>query len=207
MRHARQPALWTSVAATALLSLWIAPSFAQQPNPKELTSADSSFLKEAIAAGDMEIAEGQAHQNSSDAGVRLFAQTMVRDHSAENAKLEALAKHYNVSYGESSQSNPAPGADSMTGSEPGSATHTTSMKTVATLSPAEYMRNEVADHQKAIDLFTKETTNGTSQDIKTAAAEALPILKQHLGMAQEYVRTGKITPQPQPNATTGASVP
>ncbi len=49
----------------------------------------------------------QAHANSSDPGVRTFAQTMVNDHGAANAELLAVAKQLNVSLDQAATRMPA----------------------------------------------------------------------------------------------------
>ena len=146
---------------------------AQQTTTEDITPADQAFLQKAVDAGNQEIADGRAHQNSSDTGVRTFATTMVRDHNLANAKLEAVAKQFNVTLKEQT---PTPShADG-----------------------ASYVRGEVADHQQAIDLFQKEATGGSAAVVRSLAANTLPVLKQHLQMAQQYVSTGTVTPEPAP---------
>ncbi len=43
----------------------------------------------------------------------------------------------------------------------------------------------VADHQKAVALFTKESTNGKDPELKAFATKTLPTLKEHLEMAKK----------------------
>jgi predicted outer membrane protein len=47
-------------------------------------------------------------------------------------------------------------------------------------------------HQKAVDLFQKESGSGTDTQLKAAAAHALPTIKHHLAMAQQLAGAMKI---------------
>jgi len=47
-----------------------------------------------------------------------------------------------------------------------------------------YLDAQVADHQAALALFDSEARNGADPDIKAFAAQSLPMMRQHLAMAQ-----------------------
>ena len=162
-----------AIVATTLLTL-ASPllSGAQPAETNAVGPGDQKFVTQAIAAGDQEIAEGEAMKNSSDPSVAYFANRMIKDHTAANAEIGAVAKELGL---KTPPLNPKAPAQAMT--------------------PAAYMQKEVQDHQQAIALFKGEMGNaGGSQQLRTAAAQAMPALQAHLQMAQQYVSTGKITP-------------
>ena len=85
-----------------------------------VTSADTDFVQKAAAAGRKEIEHGKmAASKASNAQVKAYANTLVKDHTAANQQLMAIAKRKNITI---DQSMGARGTE-MTG---GSATSTTS---------------------------------------------------------------------------------
>jgi putative membrane protein len=82
------------------------------------TSADTEFVQKAAAAGRMEVEHGKmAASKASNAQVKAYANTLVKDHTAANQQLMAIAKRKNITIDQAS----GRGAE-MTG---GSATSTT----------------------------------------------------------------------------------
>ncbi|MBV8094281.1 MAG: DUF4142 domain-containing protein [Acetobacteraceae bacterium] len=51
-----------------------------------------------------------------------------------------------------------------------------------------YAQDQVSDHKKSVELFQREATSGQAQQLKAYAQKMLPILRQHLQMAQELTR-------------------
>lgn len=49
----------------------------------------------------------------------------------------------------------------------------------------EYLKHQVADHDKAVALFEKQSRSGKDAELKAFAARALPTLKEHQRMARE----------------------
>jgi putative membrane protein len=49
----------------------------------------------------------------------------------------------------------------------------------------EYMRHQVADHDKAVALFEKQAKNGKDSELKAFAERTLPTLKEHQQLARE----------------------
>ncbi len=164
-----------------------------------VTTADQKFLQEAVKGNNQEITDAQRQLNSSDPNVRTFAQIMIRDHTAANAKFVALADKDNVKVDKSAtvqtdESNGNPGSTTA-GSPPPAAMNGTG----PAMDPKAYMQREVSDHQQDVALFQGEVQNGRAEDVRTLAKTTLPVLQGHLQMAQQYVQTGKVTPVPTPS--------
>jgi len=56
---------------------------------------------------------------------------------------------------------------------------------------AEYMRAQVVDHQKTVQLFQWVIAAGENADLQRLATDMLPTILHHLQMAQAIV--GKLT--------------
>src|SRR5436189_204532 len=55
----------------------------------------------------------------------------------------------------------------------------------------QYMQVMVQDHNKTVKLFQQEERSGNNTQLKSFAAKALPILKEHQTMATETARKAK----------------
>jgi putative membrane protein len=162
-----------------------------------VNGVDQTFVTQAVHSNDLEIDQAKPQLNSSNPSVRLFAQTMIRDHTSANAQLAAVAKTEGLTY---PTSHIQTGSMGSTGTPPPAAN---SGNTAPAMSPQAYMQAQVAAHQQAIGLFQGEINNGGSQQIKTVAAQILPLIKNHLAMAQEFLRTGHVTPESTPAPPVG----
>ena len=105
---------------------------------------------------------------ASDAGVKSFADMLVKDHSAMNQKVAAAA-------GQSDAAAPAPDA---------SATADLQGKTGADFDRA-FIDKMVADHQAAVALFENAAQNASTDQAKSLAQDGLPKLRAHLQTAQD----------------------
>jgi putative membrane protein len=55
-----------------------------------------------------------------------------------------------------------------------------------------YMKAMVADHQRAVQMFTARANNGRNTDLRSWTATTLPTLRKHLEMAQDiYASLGR----------------
>lgn len=109
--------------ATALAVAYMAgnAAYAQAPaKTTTATSADQEFVQKAAAGGRMEVEQGKAAAaKASNAQVKAFGNMLVKDHTAANQQLMAIAKRKNITIAD----QPAhPRGSQMTG---GSATTTT----------------------------------------------------------------------------------
>jgi putative membrane protein len=135
------------------------------------TTRDVRFIMAASAAGQTEIlASRMAASHTQSPGVLSFAQTMIDDHTKANEQLLAVAKKdgYSVS------STPTETQESA----------------LSQLEPLKgvdfdkaYTAMMVKDHQGAVSLFQSEASAGSNGDIKSFAAQTLPVVQHHLAMA------------------------
>jgi putative membrane protein len=133
---------------------------------------DQDFVMTATQAGVMEVQLGKlAEKHASDDAVKDFAHRMVKDHTAANDKLMAAAKNVKVAAAAAPDKEAQAAADKLAGLKG------------ADFDKA-YMRQMADDHQKAVSLFEAESKNGTDPALKGFAADALPMLQDHLKMAQ-----------------------
>jgi putative membrane protein len=194
----------------ALLLASAVPAGAQATNNEQSTNVDQQFVTQAMKGGDEEIDQAQAEiRGSQDPSVKMFAQTIVRDHTTANGQIAAVARNLNLKY---PQEHVQTTASIGTAGAPGDATATTggrgaSSAKVAAMTPQAYMQKEVRDHQQTIALFENEVKNGGSQELRTIAAQTLPTLKAHLAMAQQYMNTGRVSPESTPTPPGPGSPP
>ncbi len=194
--------LLSIVTLAAAAALPLSTSAQMSPDDNSANSVDRQFVQQAMLANAQEIKSADAERNSSNSSVRLFARTMIRDHGQSAAQLAAIANQLNIKYPRANVVNVAPNAAAPPPSQPSSGTHHPNVYADADRSPRAYMQDEIADHQKAISLYENEMKNGNDQDLKTYASKTLPLLKNHLTMAQQYMTVGRITPEPRPTPCT-----
>ena len=137
------------------------------------TPAEKEFVSNAGMAGLAEVQMASlALQNAQSAEVRAFAERMLTDHGQSNAELAQLATVKGLVL-------PAELAG----------THQQGLEHLRTLSGAEfdraYMQHMVSDHAAAVTLYQNGSANSTDGDIKGFAAKYLPVLQQHLQLAQQ----------------------
>jgi putative membrane protein len=136
-----------------------------------IPQGDRMFVSQAGAANLAEIALGNlaASQGQSDA-VKTFGNRMVTDHTAANTALDHIANPLGLALAGRPTKRQQKTIDSL--------------KSMSGASfDQHYARVAVNDHEDAIRLFTQEASFGADPDLRTFAANTLPTLKQHLGMA------------------------
>jgi putative membrane protein len=129
---------------------------------------DASFYKHAAEGSIGEVEAGQLAQDKAmSQPVKDFGAMMVKDHSAINQKLQALAASKNVTLPTSS------GVGQMA-----------AKAKLAVLSgetfDKSYVKNQVKVHREAVALFRKEIRSGEDPDVKAFASATLPTLRSHL---------------------------
>ena len=145
-------------AAWLLLVLALPFANAQDMNK----TAPQTFVSEASAAGVAEIEAGKmALEKSTAADVKVFAKQMIDDHGKVNAELRSLAERKKLEVEDDA---------SLTD------------KAKATL------LNQVAAHEKAVELFTQAADNLTDPELQAFAKTHLPALKHHLEMARALAK-------------------
>jgi putative membrane protein len=136
------------------------------------TVSPQSFATQAAVICKAEIELGQmAAQKSQDRGVREYAQRMVKDHTADEAKLRKIAEQENLKLPQSLDPEHETLREQLSGLE-------------GAAFDREYVKAMAKGHDKAVALF--EAASQASQmtsELKEFAAATLPTLKEHDQMA------------------------
>jgi putative membrane protein len=132
------------------------------------SNPDASFFKHAAEGGIAEVDAGNlAQQKASSQNVKDFGAMMVKDHSAANEKLQAIAASKDVTLPTSAsvgQMASKAKLDMLSGST----------------FDASYIKGQVRAHERTLELFRKEITAGQDAEAKAFAKETLPTVKAHL---------------------------
>ena len=134
----------------------------------------TAFAVKAASGGMMEVSLGQlAQQNGVNAEVKKFGQTMVTDHGKANTELQNLAAAAKIAL----PAAPLPKHQQ----------HIDHLKSFSGAAfDSAYMAMMVTDHQHDIAEFEKAAQNDQENpQIKAFAQKTLPVLKQHLDLAQK----------------------
>lgn len=161
------------ITAASLVLVFVATTaFADSP--------DSSFIKDAAEGGMSEVELGQlAQQKATNPAVKEFGAMMVKDHTAANDKLSAIAK--------SEQVNLPDGPSLM---QKGSKTKLDMMS--GDSFDKSYVKGMIDDHKADIKEFQKEATQGKDPEVKAFAVATLPTLKHHLQAIQSIAASAGI---------------
>jgi putative membrane protein len=132
------------------------------------SNPDASFYKGAAEGGIAEVDAGRLAQDKGNSQqVKDFGAMMVKDHSAANEKLQALA---------SSKSITLPTSPSVS-----------QMATKAKLDvlsgdtfDKSYVKGQINAHRQTVALFRKEISSGQDADAKAFASATLPTVRAHL---------------------------
>ena len=176
--HQRDATSTNSAEATATPAP--EPSSASTPHQRQVTDGSKptksvtpeSFASQAAIIGKAEIELGQiALKNTQDEDVRTYAERMVKDHSAADKKLKAIAAKENLQLPQSLDQEHE------------------SLKTKLQSLKGEdfdraYVKAMANGHDKAVALFESASQQATMPgDLKQFAASTLPTLEQHKEMA------------------------
>lgn len=186
----------------------------QAYSERSAPQSDDAILTHLHRANLMEIKAGQvAQRNSRSAKVKSFAARLVRDHTAADRKVTALAKQLGFSlaagpwmdstgnkYGHDhdrmdrrdttqdnqAQPNAAYGQDSTR--QDGMRRHAQEMQRLSTLRGAEFdtaFVNAMAEgHEKAISMLEAAQPQVQHEELRTLITATLPTLRAHLQLAQ-----------------------
>jgi putative membrane protein len=134
---------------------------------------DLPFLREAASANMMEVQLGQlAQSKASNAAVKQFGQRMVTDHNRLEQQLSSTVSRNGIELNAQLNSD-----------------HQAKVSRLQSLSGAEfdkaYMSMMIQDHQTDAAKFDQQSLSADSPQIRALATNALPILQQHLTLAQQ----------------------
>jgi putative membrane protein len=137
------------------------------------SATDSTFMKTLAQGGLAEVEAGKmATEKANDPAVKQFAQQMVEDHTKNNDELKALAQKSGVTLPTTtghqlqSQQSKLENANGVT-------------------FDAAYVKDQVQDHQKTVQLLEQEIRSGHDPAVRQFAQETLPVVQHHLDMAKQ----------------------
>jgi len=139
---------------------------------------DASFYKTLAQGGIAEVEAGKlAQQKGADPKVKDFGAMMVKDHSAANEQLKALAAGKGIDL---------PGSSS-----------TSQMAAKAKLEvlsggtfDKSYVEDQVKAHRETVELLKKEIATGQDPDAKAFAQKVLPTVESHLHAINQIAAAG-----------------
>jgi putative membrane protein len=141
------------------------------------SAADRDFMQKAASGGMAEVQTAElAQQRASSPQVKQFASRMITDHTQANSELQQLAEKQNVTLPAKPLTKDAVAGQKLQG-----------LNGVAF--DQAYTQQALRDHQEAVALFRKEATSGQDPELKAFAQKTLPVLQQHLQMAQVLSRS------------------
>jgi putative membrane protein len=155
----------------------------------QLSPADAKFVTTAAQSGMAEVRMGQLiAEGAQSKALRDLGQKLVTDHTKANQELIQLA----ASKGVSAPSQPA-------------AKHEKMLESLSKLKGTEFDRSAqqhaMMHHQEDVQMFQQAIANLQDPELKAFAQKTLPILQEHLKMAQGLdigatTNTGAETSQP-----------
>jgi putative membrane protein len=133
---------------------------------------DAKFYRDAAEGGLAEVSMGNlAQQKAQSPSVKEFGAQMVKDHSAANEKLKALAHSKNITL---------PANPSVDEIEAKSKLQVLSGQSF----DKSYIKGMIKDHEEDIAEFKKEAASGRDPDARAFASATLPTLEGHLKKIQ-----------------------
>ncbi|SSW65052.1 DUF4142 domain-containing protein [Achromobacter agilis] len=161
-----------TLAAAQAVQAQAAPAAPPMASEAKLDSADRDFVENAAQAGNMEIAGSKlALEKARDPDVKAFAQKIIDDHGKAGQQLASLAK---------SKGYEAPTEPSLV--------QQAKLKALGlrddSFDKAYIDEIGVSAHQDAVKLFQEASNDVKDPDVKQFAIQTLPVLQQHLEMAQ-----------------------
>jgi putative membrane protein len=132
------------------------------------SNPDAAFYKHAAEGGIAEVDAGRLAQDKGNSQqVKDFGAMMVKDHTAANEKLQALAASKNITLPTSASVG--------------------QMATKAKLDvlsgdtfDKSYVKGQISAHRQTVALFRKEISSGQDDDAKAFATATLPTVRAHL---------------------------
>jgi putative membrane protein len=144
-----------------------------KPAPHELNMPDRVFLRAAAAGGLAEVDVGQLAASAGENDlIKSFAQRMVSDHGKANKKLSTLA-----------DASQFPLPDKPDAEQRRKRAELEKMKGAAF--DRAYIVGQLQDHQRTAQLLEYEIDSGQNADLKAFAEDTLPVVLEHLQMAQD----------------------
>lgn len=136
-------------------------------NMMAVGDTDRQFIMEAASGGMLEVEAGRlAEQNGRNQRVKAFAAMMVRDHSAANEQLRAIASARNIMLPDTMMEKHRKHLDMIT-------------KSQGAAFDKNYMDHMVMAHNEDINKFQVASNNAQDTAVRGFATRSLPILRMH----------------------------
>ncbi|TPJ74701.1 DUF4142 domain-containing protein [Mesorhizobium sp. B2-7-1] len=149
------------------------------------------FVNKAAAGGIFEVESSKAVQGKAqDKAINEFAQKMIDDHGAANAKLQTIA-----------------GEQKLQVPTETDAKHKSDLEALKSANGSvdqPYVKMQQEAHTEAVKLFQDYAADGDNAELKTFAQQTLPTLKMHQEMIEKIASTktdGSATTSTAPAAT------
>jgi putative membrane protein len=153
-----------NTALTLLLTAACHSAFAAQ---------DDDFVEDASAKGVAEVEAGKlAQEKGVSADVKEFAAMMIKDHTAANTELKALADSKKLDVSDNAMLLDKAKAMIL------------ELRSAKSFDQA-YANNQVKAHEATIALFEEEIKDGKDAELKAFATQTLPKLQAHLEHAKK----------------------
>jgi putative membrane protein len=169
---------WVFAQSTGAGTASTTQSTSKSSAHEKLSHGDRKFIEDAAKGGMFEVQSGQlAQQKASDPAVKEFANRLVQDHTKANDELKQIAQAKGVQmpdkekWGERREIGKL---DKLSGAA----------------FDHEFAMRSVSDHQKDIQEFEKAASKVKDPDVKAWAEKQLPVLREHLAMAQKLPEAG-----------------
>jgi len=150
------------------------PMASTVPMPQTLpnvSAQDQNFVQLAASSDMFEIRSSQlALQRSRSAATRRFAEQMIDDHTKTTQQLAALAQ--------------AKGIVLPTEMDPEQQRMMMALENTRRIFDSEYFRQQAFAHQAVVAAYQTEISSGYDAELRGFAQQTLPIIQQHLAMAQ-----------------------
>lgn len=140
-----------------------------------MDNKNMSFMQKAYSGGMMEVELGRlAQHNASSDKVKQFGERIIVDHTQANKELKTIAQKNNINLSDKMLTENQSMYDQLAkfrGSE----------------FDKQYMNKMVEDHKADISEFEQSSGTETNKEIHQWIINTLPILRQHLKLAQEIL--------------------
>jgi putative membrane protein len=145
----------------------------------QLAEKDYRFLEKAARGGMEEVQLGElAKQKGVNEAVRSFGDRMVTDHGKANDELKKLAAQKGATWPTVMSHGGQSAIDKL-------------QKATGTDFDKTYAKDMAKDHRTDVKEFQNAAKDLTDPDLRAWAQKTLPVLEQHLGMAENMETTVK----------------
>ena len=146
---------------------------AQAGEQQQLAQEDMEFATKAAEGGLKEVQLGElAQQQAASDQVKEFGQRMVQDHGKANDQLKQIAEQKGIELPQEM-------------SEEAQQLHDELAQKSGEEFDRAYMDEMVSDHEEDVETFQQYAESGQDPDLTGFAEQTLPVLEEHLQLAQK----------------------